>query len=278
MSLSADSAQGVIGETVAAAIGRAHRVDAIEPATGGPAGNARLTAWIGLALLVLFLVESATLISLSSLLVVHLFVGAFLVPLVLLKTATTGWRMLRYYTGSERYVASGPPPLLLRLLGPAVVVGALAVLGTGLSLVALGQSAHDELFSVPGFRVDAVALHQAAFILWLATSSLHLLGRFVPALQLSRLVSGPESVPRTLPGTMSRLGLVGLTLAVAVATGALVLSLGGSWRHQSGDDHHDRHDSAGSTSTAQLRRFEVSSPRAAGSTPPSRVPRARRPW
>lgn len=219
----------VIAETFATAIGRRHREDPVLDRTGGPAGNARLTAWVGLVLLVLFVVECATLISLSSLLVVHIFLGAFLLPLVLLKTATTGWRMLRYYTRSPHYLQGGPPPVLLRVLGPAVVVGALAVLGTGLALVALGSSAHDHLFNVLGFRVDAVTLHQAAFILWLATTGLHVLGRFVPALQLSRLMPVSAGAPTIVPGLGTRLALVALTGASATATGLLVVSYAGWW-------------------------------------------------
>ncbi|WP_138734092.1 hypothetical protein [Modestobacter excelsi] len=44
-------------ELVDEAAGRSHRSDAVTGRTGGPAGNARLTAWTGLLLLVLFLAE-----------------------------------------------------------------------------------------------------------------------------------------------------------------------------------------------------------------------------
>ena len=44
-------------ETLAAALGRAHRADPVLTGTGWPAGNARLTAWTGLVLLALFLAE-----------------------------------------------------------------------------------------------------------------------------------------------------------------------------------------------------------------------------
>lgn len=230
MTTQAAPKNSALGETLATAIGRTHRRDPVSPTTGGPAGNARLTAWIGLVLLVLFVVECATLISLSGLTAVHIFLGAFLVPLVLLKTATTGWRMFRYYTGSEKYLESGPPPLPLRVLGPLVVLGALAVLGTGLSLVALGQAAsRHNAFTLVGFGVSAVTLHQAAFVLWISSTALHLLGRFVPALQLSRLLPATGAVPRDIPGTPGRLTVAALTVAVAVATGALVLSFSGSW-------------------------------------------------
>ena len=113
--------------------------------------STRLTAWLGLLLLVAFLVEGATLISLGQLMTVHIVVGVLLVALVLAKTATTGWRIFRYYSGDPAYRVAGPPPLLLRLLGPLVVIGGLAVLGSGLALIALGPSARQSLFSLPGF-------------------------------------------------------------------------------------------------------------------------------
>jgi hypothetical protein len=52
----------IVADTLYSAIGRIHRDDPIDPSTGGPAGNARLTAWTGLLLLVLSLAELVTLL------------------------------------------------------------------------------------------------------------------------------------------------------------------------------------------------------------------------
>jgi hypothetical protein len=125
-------------EYVDEALGRTARRDPIVGTTGGPAGNARLTAWTGVLLLVLFAAELLTLADLRGLISWHLVIGALLIPPALLKTATTGWRILRYYTGREPYRVAGPPPLLLRVLGPLVVAATLAVLGTGILLVVFG--------------------------------------------------------------------------------------------------------------------------------------------
>src|SRR3954453_16080559 len=152
-----------VAEVVSTAVGHSHRTDPVRPRTGGPAGNARLTAWLGVLLLVAFVVECVTLMSLDGMLSAHVFVGALLVPLALAKTATTSWRMLRYYFGNADYRRAGPPPLLLRLLGPLVVITSLAVLGTGLALIALGDSSRVAIAGVAGFRLDAVMLHKAAF-------------------------------------------------------------------------------------------------------------------
>ena len=152
----------VVDETVGAALGREHRPDPVLPGTGGPAGNARLTAWTGLVLLVLFVAELVTLLDVHGLIGWHLALGVILIPPALLKTATTGWRIVRYYTGDKAYREAGPPPLLLRVLGPLVVLGSLALLGTGLALVVLGEErSRQSLFTVAGQRVDVLTLHQA---------------------------------------------------------------------------------------------------------------------
>src|SRR5689334_6912276 len=120
------------------AIGRQHRRDPVLPRTGGPAGNARLTAWTGLVLLALFLAELVTLLDVHGLMSWHVTIGALLIPPALLKTGSTGWRIVRYYRGNDAYRAAGPPPLLLRVLGPLVVFSTLAVLGTGIWLIVVG--------------------------------------------------------------------------------------------------------------------------------------------
>jgi hypothetical protein len=215
-----------LADVVATAVGQEHRHDPVRPGSGGPAGNARLTAWLGVLLLAAFLVECATLASLHRLVAVHIFVGAMLVPLALVKTATTTWRMLRYYAGNDGYRHAGPPPLLLRLLGPLVVLTALAVLGTGLALLPLRGSSHKPFLTIVGFAVGAFTLHQAAFAVWLAITSLHTLARTVPALMLATNRVGSGAVP----GAARRLTVLVVTVAVAIVTGVVVLSwAGGYW-------------------------------------------------
>lgn len=226
-----------VADVVAAALGHEHRSDPTTGSTGGPAGNARLTAWLGLLLLVAFVLECITLVSLGSMIALHIVVGVLLVALVIAKTATTGWRILRYYTGDPHYRDAGPPPLLLRLFGPLVVLGGLAVLGTGLALVALGSAARSALFSVGPFRVDAVTLHQAAFLLWLVVTIPHTLTRLVPAVQLA-LGRRRAALPRS--GALLRVVAVAAVLAAgAVAAGVVVDDDSGAWvgRHnREGDD------------------------------------------
>jgi len=213
---------------VSTALGEAHRDDPALPRTGGPAGNARLTAWAGVALLVLFLVECFTLLSLDQMLSVHIVIGTMLVPLALLKTGTTGWRIVRYYAGSPAYRQAGPPPMLLRVLGPLVILSALAVLGSGLALIPLGESAHSSLFTVVGQRIDAVTIHQAFFIAWLVVVGLHTLTRLVPAAQLAAGRVGPSPVA----GRASRALVLATSLALGAVIGVAVLDASGAWTHE----------------------------------------------
>jgi hypothetical protein len=73
--------------------GARHRRSAA--ATGGVAGNERLTAMTGFVLLVLFAAEGVTILRVHQLLTVHFFVGMLLVGPVALKVAATGYRFAR---------------------------------------------------------------------------------------------------------------------------------------------------------------------------------------
>ena len=231
-----------VTEVVETALGKSHRRDPVVGRGGGPAANARLTAWLGLLLLVAFLVEGATLISLGQLMTVHIVVGVLLVALVLAKTATTGWRIFRYYSGDPAYRVAGPPPLLLRLLGPLVVIGGLAVLGSGLALIALGPSARQSLFSLPGFRVDAVTIHQASFVVWLGVTVPHTLVRLVPAWHL-------VTRRRRIAGGSLRVVAVAAVLAMGAVAAGPVVGEAGEWIHH----RHERDEGVARSSVLLLR-------------------------
>src|SRR3954469_9819869 len=120
------------------AVGRGSRSDPIVGRTAGPAGNAQLTAWTGLLLLGLVAAELVTLIDVHGLLSWHVVVGTLLTAVAALKIVSTGWRSVRSYTGHRPYEQAGPPPLLLRVLGPLVVAGTVGVLASGLWLLGRG--------------------------------------------------------------------------------------------------------------------------------------------
>jgi hypothetical protein len=171
--------------------------------SGGSSGNEQLTAIVATVLIVLLLVEGATLLQLRSLLTVHAFVGMLLIPVVALKLGSTGWRMLRYYRGGEEYVRRGPPHIALRVLvGPVLVASTILVLATGVALLVLDQT-HGTL----------VGLHKASFVVWAGAFGVHV---------LAHVLKLPRALSARLPGAVLRIVLVVGTLsagaAIAVAT------------------------------------------------------------
>jgi hypothetical protein len=132
---------------------------------GGADGNARLTAATGLLLIALLAVEGVTILFLRPLISVHVFVGLLLIPPVVLKVASTGWRFVRYYTRNRGYVALGPPaPLMRYLVAPVVVVSTVCVFGTGVAMLFVHPHNH-----------TVVGLHKASFVVWLAATGIHVL-------------------------------------------------------------------------------------------------------
>lgn len=233
-------ARAVVTDFVDEAVGRGHRADPALPRTGGPAGNARLTAWTGVLLLALFLAELVTLLDVRSLIGWHIAIGVLLIPPALLKTATTGWRIARYYAGNAPYRTAGPPPLALRVLGPLVVASTLAVLGTGVVVLLVDPAtARDPWLTVGRNPVDLLTLHKAAFVVWAVATGLHTLGRLVPAARLT-VVRGGAAVA----GRASRAATIALAVAASVLAVLLALSVAGPWQAAEREprDHRIRHE------------------------------------
>src|SRR5439155_5337862 len=137
-------------------------------------------------LLILLAIEGATLLNLQLLLTVHAFVG-MLIPVVALKFASTGWRMLRYYLRDDEYVRRGPPHIVVRaLIAPTIAASTVVLLATGVALLALGRT-HGLI----------VGLHKASFVAWVGAMSSHVLMRVLRLLTVLR---------RRLPGAALRLG------------------------------------------------------------------------
>jgi hypothetical protein len=187
--------------------------------TGGVAGNARLTAAVAVALLVLLAAEGVTIPFIGQLLGPHMFIGLLLIPPVVLKLASTGYRFARYYTHDDPYVRKGPPPIVLRVLAPGVVLTTLAVFGTGVALLFTGPPSDTLIFA-----------HKLSFIAWVALMVLHVLGHL---LELPLLASADwrRTGPREarLAGAGMRASALAAAIVVGVALGFLALSVGKAW-------------------------------------------------
>jgi len=139
------------------------RADATD---AGVVGNGRLTAVTGAVLLVLLAAEGVTILDIEGMISLHIIFGLLLVGPVALKTLSTVYRFVRYYTRSGPYVRKGPPHPVLRILGPVVIVFSLAVIGTGIALGLVG----------PDHREPLLTLHQTSFGIWIGAMTLHVVG------------------------------------------------------------------------------------------------------
>lgn len=185
---------------------------------GGPEGNARLTGLTAAVLLVLLAAEGVTLLQVHSLVTPHVVIGMVLVPFVLVKLVSTSWRMVQYYRGPGPYRDRGAPPLVLRLLGPVVVLLTVAVLASGIALV---------LAPLP-WRPTLSFLHKASFVLWFGAMTVHVLGHVV---ETSRLAPA-DLVARTrrqVRGAGARLWTLAACLVVGAVLAALVVPQVGPW-------------------------------------------------
>lgn len=183
-----------------------------EPTDDGVEANARLTGMTAVVLLVLLAVECFTILRIGRLLTLHVVIGMVLVPPILLKIGSTTWRFARYYLGSPEYRRKGPPPALLRLLGPFLVVLTVAVVATGIALL-LGPAS---------MRQQFLFLHKATFILWIAAMTVHVMGHIVDTARLAprdfyrrtrRQIRGAGARQWALVGTLC----LGVLLAIVVA-------------------------------------------------------------
>jgi len=185
--------------------------------TGGPEGNARLTALTGAALLVLLAVEGVTLLSLRTMLSWHIFIGLLVVPVVALKLGSTGYKIYRYYTRRGDYVEAGPPHLLLRLLGPVVALSTVALLTTGIVLIV----------EKPGGG-PALLLHKASFAVWVAALGAHVLAHLE---RLPHALRGDLGGRTEVAGSRGRLLLIAGTVVIGAIAAVALLPLGAPWVH-----------------------------------------------
>jgi len=181
----------------------------------GVIGNARITGAFGATIFVLLFLEGITVLRVQELITTHVFVGMLLVPFLVVKIASTGYRFARYYAGDRAYVEKGAPALLLRALGPVVVATTIALFATGIALILTDR------------RISwLLPAHKASFILWFGAMTVHVLGHILetPALALADLRAAER---RRAPRAATRFLLLVLALATGITLG--FISLG--WVH-----------------------------------------------
>lgn len=188
-------------------------------AAPGVEGNARLTGLNGMLLVVLLAVEGATILRIRQLISVHVYVGVLLVGPLLLKCASTVYRFVRYYAGTRPYRQKGPPHLLLRALGPFVILTTFAVLGTGIGLLTVR----------PGHAGLLLTAHKASFVLWFGVMTIHVLGHIRGAAADSwRDLRGSPADPAARRHRV-RIAVTALALVAGVAAATAIMPEAAPW-------------------------------------------------
>ena len=149
----------------------------------------------------------------------HVFVGLFVIPVVGLKLATTGYRFFHYYRGTVAYRHKGPPHPVLRISAPVVVVATIALLGTGVVMLAVG----------PGHSDTWLTIHQASFVVWLAATTLHVIGH---VRETWRLTTAEMRANPRVPSRGVRTTLVACSLILGLTIGVASLGWTSAWRNR----------------------------------------------
>lgn len=202
-----------------------------------PDGNERLTAAVGALLLVPIIAELVSvLLGVHSFMSLHVFVGLVLIPPVLLKLASTGWRFARYYLRNEPYVVHGPPILVMRVLAPLLVAATVVLFGSGVAMGFL----HGHALEL------ARRLHGPASVVWLVLVGLHVLAYLKRSLVAGTADLFARTRSRVL-GARSRAVLVAAAVLAGLGVAVATVPLQHHWvnldrdHHRHGDlDHGDR--------------------------------------
>jgi hypothetical protein len=176
---------------------------------GGAAGNEILTSAAAVVLVGLLIAEGVTIVHMRGLLSAHMFIGLVLIPPVVLKLASTGYRMVSYYAGARAYRDIGPPMLSLRLIAPVLVVSTIAVLASGVLLLAIGHKSSVML-----------TIHKVSFIVFGVLLAVHFLAyvpRVVRSLRADWTAARRQAVPCAGARAMLVAAAAGGGVAVALA-------------------------------------------------------------
>jgi hypothetical protein len=213
---------------------------------GGPEGNERLTVVTGALLIVLLAGLGVTIVFIGRLLWWHLFLGMALIGPVVLKVGSTSYRFMRYYSAEPRYRRKGPPPPILRMLGPVLVGLTAIVFATGVALLLLGPSSRGTLLLV----------HKVSFICWVVVTVVHIAGHLPELARFQRVSTrtraelndlratlpgfgGAAEAPLTgsIPGSGARWLSVGTAVALGLVLAALLIPDFHAWTAGQAIDH-----------------------------------------
>ncbi len=181
-----------------------------------------MTGVLGAVLLVSLAVEGVTVLSVEDMFTLHVAVGLFVIPVVCLKLATTGYRFFHYYRGTAAYRRKGPPHPVLRITSPVVIVATISLLVSGIVTLAVGPRHSDTWLTI----------HQGSFIVWFAVTTIHVLGHVSETWKLT--VAEMRADP-PVPRRGARVSLVVCSLAIGLALGTASLGWTSAWEKRPPD-------------------------------------------
>lgn len=169
-------------------------------------------------LTLLLAAEGITIVRMRGLIGAHMFIGMVLIPPIVLKLASTGYRFVRYYSGSRPYREKGPPLLPLRLIAPVLVTATIGIFVSGVWLMLIGH------------RSDRLLLiHKASFIVWGIVFAIHFLSH-LPRMVRSLRRDWGAARRYAVPGSGLRAVLVAAALGGGVALALALLSVINGWQ------------------------------------------------
>lgn len=183
-------------------------------------GNERMIALAGAVLLVLILAEIVIAANLHTLMPVHIFVGVLLTFPLLLKIGSTGYRFLKYYTGSPAFIHKGPPRLEMRLLAPLLLIASLSLVTSGITLALLGPT--------NALSVWVLRLHALSVICWLPLLALHV-GAYIWRVPRLVIADWRTRITPLVPGRDWRYGITFVTLLAGAIAAVFLLPATASW-------------------------------------------------
>ncbi len=182
--------------------------------------NSRITTMIGGLLLVLLAIEGISIVFIHIYLPMHIFFGMLLVPPILFKLGTTTYKAARYYTDSPGYKRQGPPPAILRFLGPVVIILTVILMVTGIAL----------LVAPVNMRATLFFLHRASFVLWFGVMTIHVLGH-IKETMIINIAEWTKTTVKKLPGSAFRKGLIVFCVLAGLPLGFWMVAKTPAWLH-----------------------------------------------
>ncbi len=207
-----------IGSAVAAGLWAGGHLIARET-VGAVQGNARLIGYASVVLLLPLAAEVVTGVQLG--LLAHALIGFLLIPPLVIKLGSVGYRFARYYAGDRHYRLAGPPEPVMRVLGAGLVLLTIVLFASGIELWLFGYR----------FGQQWATWHKAAFVLWFLVVIVHVVAYVPRAADLTT-----ADWQSRLPGALSRQALVivglllgaGLLLAMLPFKSPFLPALGGT--------------------------------------------------